>query len=325
MENKDKPILIIDAYNIFARAYTVVPLMSSNGYHLGGTIGFIKSLSKYIEMFKPSRVIVCWEGGGSARRRKILPEYKMNRKPIKLNRPDIYEDIPNTQENFNHQISLLTQMLSHLPVQQVYVGECEADDIIGFICRYKFKGQKKMIVSMDQDLHQLISDETLQYSPASKKILDQNYVLNRYGTTVENFITARCFIGDASDGIGGIKGCGFKSLIKHFPELSKEEFISVDDIIRMSRERQRIKRPLKILTSISENSEIPKRNWRLMYLDNSNLSFEHIKKLEYSVGDYNPKKNKFGLVKDLVKEGIDMPRGLDVDRLFMRINAYITR
>ena len=45
-------------------------------------------------------------GGGSARRRQILPEYKMNRKPIKLNRSDLYEDIPNTKENFNKENAL---------------------------------------------------------------------------------------------------------------------------------------------------------------------------------------------------------------------------
>ena len=37
MQNNEKPVLLIDAYNIFARAYCVVPLMSSNGYHIGGT------------------------------------------------------------------------------------------------------------------------------------------------------------------------------------------------------------------------------------------------------------------------------------------------
>jgi len=320
---QNNPILLIDAYNIFARSYCVIPMMSSNGYHIGGTIGFIKSLSKYVDMFKPSRVIVCWEGGGSARRRQILPEYKLNRKPIKLNRSDVYEDIPNTQENFNHQVSMLTKLLQHLPVQQVYVDQCEADDIIGFICRYKFPEHKKIIVSMDQDLHQLISSDTLQYSPASKKTLDEKYVLERYGTSVENFITARCFIGDSSDAISGVKGCGFKSLINHFPELGNSDFISVDDIIRMSKERQSEKRPLKIFSNIIENSEIAKRNWRLMYLDNSNLSFEHVKNLEYSVNEYDPKRNKIGLVKDLIGEGVDMPRGLDVDRLFMRMNAYI--
>ena len=318
----DGPILLIDAYNVFARAYCVVPLMSSHGHHLGGTIGFMKSLSMYIEKFKPSRVIVCWEGGGSARRRQILPEYKLNRKPIRLNRSEIYEDIPDTAENFNYQVGLLTNLLKHIPVQQVYVSECEADDIIGYICRYEVPEQKKIIVSMDQDLHQLISHNVVQYSPASKKMLDENYVLDRYGVSTENFITARCFIGDSSDGISGIKGCGFKSLVKRFPELKSTEFVSVDDIIKLCETRNEQK-SYSMFRNILDQPDIPRRNWRLMYLDNSNLSAEHVKKLKFSVQNYELSKNKFNLIKDLVSEGLDMPRGFDVDRLYLRINSCI--
>tara|TARA_A100001015_G_scaffold321613_2_gene453422 strand:+ start:6537 stop:7514 length:978 start_codon:yes stop_codon:yes gene_type:complete len=316
------PILLVDAYNVFARAYCVVPLMSSHGHHLGGSVGFMKSLSMYIEKFKPSRVIVCWEGGGSARRRQILPEYKLNRKPIRLNRSDIYEDIPDTAENFNYQIALLTRLLQHIPVQQVYVDQCEADDIIGYICRYAFPNEEKLIVSMDQDLHQLLSEETKQYSPASKKIMGPNYVLERYGLSAENFITARCFIGDTSDGISGIKGCGFKSLVKHFPELKSSEFVSVEDILSLCAERNAVK-SYAILRNILQQPDVPKRNWQLMYLDNSNLSAEHVKKLKFAVEDYSPSKNKFAFLKDIVKEGVDVPRGFDVDRLYLRINSCI--
>ena len=172
--SKDGPILLIDAYNIFARAYCVVPIMSSHGHQLGGTIGFMKSLGMLTKKFDPSKIIVCWEGGGSARRRAILPEYKMNRKPIKLNRSDIYEDIPDTEENFIYQVGLTTNLLKHLPVEQVYVDQCEADDVIAYIAKYKYPESKKIICSMDQDMHQCLSDSCLQYSPASKKLLDKN-------------------------------------------------------------------------------------------------------------------------------------------------------
>ena len=60
-----------------------------------------------------------------------------------------------------------------------------------------------------------------------------------------------------------------------------------------------------------------------MYLDNSNLSAEHIKQLKYSVGEYNVSKNKFGLMRDVITEGVDIPRGLDIDKMFMRMNACI--
>ena len=142
--------------------------------------------------------------------------------------------------------------------------------------------------------------------------------------SVENFITARCFIGDTSDGISGIKGCGFKSLVKRFPELTSSEFVSVNDILKLC-EKRNSEKSYTIFRNILNNPEIPIRNWKLMYLDNSNLSAEHIKKLKYAVEDDTVRKDKFGMTKALIKEGVDMPRGFDIDKLFMRISAAITK
>jgi DNA polymerase I len=320
------PILLIDAYNVFARSYIVVPIMSSHGHHLGGSIGFMKSLSMYAEKFKPSRIIVCWEGGGSARRRKILPEYKMNRKPIKLNRSEIYEDLPDTKENFNYQIVLTTKLLKNIPVQQLYVDQCEADDIIGYISRYSFPDEEKLIISMDQDLHQLLLDKTKtkQWSPSTKKMMNGSYVLERYGVSVENFITARSFIGDSSDGIKGIKGCGFASIVKRFPELAGNEFVSVDDILKLCEERNKVK-PLKLFKNILENPEIPKRNWKLMYLDISNLAAQQINDLREKVAIYNPETKKINMIRELITEGAELPRNINIDRLYMRLNSCIKK
>ena len=322
MTNHEKPILLIDAYNIFARAYCVVPTMSSKGNHIGGTVGFLRSLAVLAEKFNPSKILVCWEGGGSARRRAILPEYKLNRKPIKLNRADIYDDIPNTKENFVYQIALTTELLKFLPIEQLYVDQCEADDVIAYIARYKYKNHKKIICSMDQDLHQCLSEACTQYSPASKKILDENYVLEKYGVSVENFVTARSFIGDTSDGISGIKGCGFKSLTKRFPELAKKEFVSVPDILKICEERVKNK-PLKMFNNMLDNKETAIRNWKLMNLDTDNLSAEHIQKLEYAVDNTRTNTNKIGFLKALINEGVDMPRAFNADRFFLTITSTI--
>jgi len=234
-----KPILIIDGLNLFARSYVVVPVMSSQGHHVGGSVGFIRSLNMLVRKFNPKKVYVCWEGGGSARRRQILPEYKMNRKPLKLNRSKIYEDIPNTKENFNHQVALVTKLIQYIPINQLYVPECEADDIIGYIARYCFKEDEIVIVSMDQDFHQLLSPRIRQWSPSLKKLVNDTYVFEKYGITVENFVTARCFIGDSSDNISGIKGIGFKTLAKRFPELKSNDFVSVNDIIKLCEQRSK--------------------------------------------------------------------------------------
>jgi len=316
--------MLIDAYNLFARNYIVNPTMSKHGYYVGGSLGFIRSIGVLAEKFQPSKIIVCWEGGGAQRRRDIYPEYKAGRKPIRLNRSKIYEDIPDTRENFNHQVKLSTELLSYLPIQQMYVPDCEADDIIGYVARHRLDEQKAIIISMDQDFHQLLNPNVTQYSPSLKKILDENYVLERYGVTSENFVTARCFIGDSSDNISGIKGCGFKTLCKRFPELGKPGFVSVEDIINQCQQRIESSN-LKMYQKIIENAEIPKRNWKLMYLDTCNLSSEHIKKLNYSYDNAKIKRDKIGLIRSLIAEGVDLPRGINPDTLFLRINSCIVR
>ena len=45
--------------------------------------------------------------------------------------------------------------------------------------------------------------------------------------------------------LGGIKGAGFKSLVKRFPELSSDDFVSVDDILNICSERS-LDKPLKM-------------------------------------------------------------------------------
>ena len=51
------PILLIDAYNIFARSYIVNPSLSANGEPIGGASGFVKSLSVLSDKFRPSKII----------------------------------------------------------------------------------------------------------------------------------------------------------------------------------------------------------------------------------------------------------------------------
>jgi 5'-3' exonuclease len=84
MTNK---VLIVDAMNTFIRNYVMDPSIGSDGFPIGGTRGFLKTLQKLIREIDPSQVVVVWDGGGgSKKRRTLLKQYKEGRKPIKLNR-----------------------------------------------------------------------------------------------------------------------------------------------------------------------------------------------------------------------------------------------
>ena len=309
----EKPVLIIDGLNLFTRHFVVNPTMSQNGHHLGGFVGFLKGIRLLSERCNPEQIVVVWEGGGSSRRRAIFADYKQGRRPQKLNR--YYDDIPDTVGNRNRQVALLVEALKHVPVRQMYVTECEADDAIAYMTRYHYRDKKCVIVSSDKDLYQLIDERVTQWSPGQKAYITSEKVKQKFGISVPNFVTARAFTGDPSDGIKGVPHTGFKSLAKRFPELAEEEHVSVRDVVGLARKLAETKK-LKMLNAIVENEEVASTNWKLMYLDIQNLSAQQIEKIKYSLDSFEPRRNKIALMRMLAREGVN---NFDVDSYYIAI------
>ena len=309
-----RPILIIDGLNVFTRHFVVNPTMSDQGNHVGGLIGFLKAIRLLCEKTNPSQVIVAWEGGGSPRRRAIYPEYKHGRRPQKLNR--FYTDIPDTYHNRDNQVSLIIEALRHVPVMQVYVSDCEADDVIGYLVKHTFVDQKCVIVSSDKDLYQLLSENVIQWSPGQKVFITTRHVKEKFGMHHTNFCTARCFTGDPSDGIPGIPRAGFKSLSKRITILQEEEDVSVDDVVKFA-EAELENKKLLLYNNIVEGADIARRNWKIMFLGTSNLSASQIEKIDYAVNTFDPQRNKIELMRMMLREGI---KNFDVDSFFMTAN-----
>lgn len=311
----DRPILLIDAYNVFTRHFCANPTLNKDGLPVGGAIGFLRGLKKIVNDIYPSKIYVIWEAGGSAKRRSIYPDYKKGRKPPRLNR--FYDnDLHDLTENKNFQVSLLVELLKNIPVYQLYVKDCEADDVIGYASRYCFKDQPCVIFSSDKDFYQLLNSKVRIFSPTSKKYVSKDDVKARFNIFPENFCTIRSFCGDPSDNITGIKGAGFKTMVKRFPELLEEEHVSVKEIIKLSEQRA-LKGKVKLFQNINDNQKIAQRNWKLMHLDTANLSSYQIQKIEQGIDTHELKRNKIGLMRILTKEGLS---DFDVDSLFFTLN-----
>lgn len=308
----EKPILVIDGLNSFMRHYCANPTMSENGEPAGGFIGFLKSLGPLCDQFNPSQAVVVWESGGNQKRRAISGgSYKDGRRPPKLNRY-YEEDIPNTVENHNRQIALVIEALKHLPVRQIYVRDLEADDVIGYICNYMFKDSKIVVVSSDRDLYQLIDGRVSQWSLNQKKLIDTAAVIEKFGVSPQNFCVARCFTGDASDSIEGVKGAGFRTLAKRFPQLASEEFFSVSSLVESAKEISKSS-GANIYKSIIDGEEDARKNWKLMFLDVSRLNGDQIKRIDYQLGTPLPSPDKISLLRLLVREGL---KSVDINSTF---------
>jgi len=315
-----RPILVVDGLNLFMRHFVVNPTISESGDHVGGVVGFLKSLRLLSERIGPSQIIVAWEGGGSVRRRAIFPAYKQGRRPQKLNRYYTGE-IPDTIENRDNQISQIISLLKNCPVKQIYVDDCEADDVIGYFTKYKLGENRAVIVSSDKDMYQLLTKNVIQWSPGQKRFISFRDVKKKFGISVENFCTARCFVGDPSDGLPGVPKVGFASLSKRFPKMQEDDFVSVNEIIKDSL-RLVENSKLKIYTSIIENQEIPKTNWKLMYLDMKNLSPMQLEKIDFSLEEDMPSGNKISLIRELSRNGI---KNFDVDGFYIALIANLRR
>ena len=268
----DDSVLLIDGLNTFIRVFTAIPTTNEDGIHVGGIVGFLKSLGYVIRMIGPTRTIIVFDGkGGSSRRRKIFPEYKAGRKmSLRLNRTD---GVSLTRQDEHKmmiaQLNRVVEYLECLPVTVVNMENIEADDVIGYSAKHVFTKSKSTILSTDKDFLQLVDENIRVYSPTKKKMYDEEKVLEEYGINSKNFLLYRLLDGDKSDGIPGIKGAGFKTLIKLFPFFSSPHRHSIDDLIKSAVVQ---KDRFKLCNEIANSREQLELNKLLMDLDELNIS-----------------------------------------------------
>ena len=306
-----KRSLIVDGLNLFARHYAAHPAMNTNGEQVGGIVGFFYALIDKVEKFKPDQTIIVWEAGGSKRKRDLYSDYKRKSRPQRLNR--YYDDIPDTVQNRNFQLKLLISLFKNLPVKQVYVEDCEADDVIGYLCNYKIKDDIKLLISSDHDYYQLINEKTRIWSPTLKKLVNTQKVIERFKIHPNNFCLAKCIVGDPSDNIKGAKGVGFKNLVKYFPKFGNEQDYTLDDLFSDAYMKHQEK-DLKAFSSILGSKDLIKRNWRLVLLDMQNLSYVQLAKIDCIIEKDNEKIDKMEMMRLLLKNGI---QNLNVDHAFL--------
>ena len=254
----DDKVLIIDGLNTFIRVFSVIPTTNDDGIHVGGIVGFLRSIGYTINMFQPTRVIIVFDGkGGSSRRRKIYPEYKQNRKTkYRVNRTYDFASQEDEKQNMIMQLQRVVEYLDLLPVTVLSYDNIEADDTIGYLCKQVLKESEVVVMSTDKDFLQLANGKTKIWSPTKKKLYDEEAVFEEFGITAKNYIWYRVIDGDKSDNISGIKGLGLKTIRKKLPFLTENKIFNIEDITKV----------------LPESSEIIDRNYQLMQLQEVDIS-----------------------------------------------------
>lgn len=209
--------------------------LSYDGDPIGGLTSVLHALKRICELTKPNSVVIVFDGeGGSLKRREIYKEYKQQRKPLKMRTN--YLDAADKEQNVHFQFNKLLELLECLPVHVIRLKNVEADDVIGYLCSH-YPEDQRIIASGDKDYYQLLNDKTIIYSANKKILLTTKDCINEFGIHPNNFALAKALVGDKSDNIHGVKGLGFKTLVKLFPAMKDPQPIDLAQLFNWCTEK----------------------------------------------------------------------------------------
>ena len=256
-------IMVVDAMNMLIRSFSLLKAMNPDGTHIGGIVGFLRSLGYVTRIFDPTRVIVVWDGkGGSANRKNINPDYKAQRATARITHWGLYDTKQQEMEALIGQLIRVQEYLECLPVTQLQMEKLEADDIMAYIAKQASysKVKKCTIISSDKDFLQLVDDTVEVYAPVKKKTFTKDNIFDELKVLPQNYNIVKALLGDNSDNLKGVKGLGIKTIVAEFPKLLKEE-TNLDYIFKVAEEKLEGK---KIFSKIIHNWKNVEDNFLMM-------------------------------------------------------------
>ena len=288
-----KRVIVIDALNMFLRAYIVDPSLSTNGDPIGGIKGSFKILQKLIRMTKPDSVVVVWDGpNGSRKRRSMDKNYKAGRKPLRLNE---------ILQNKIWQQTRTIDYVNHMPIVQVMIPEVEADDVISYVTQMShYDGWQKVIISNDKDFLQLCDEDTVLYRPTVDEVMNTKRVVETFGVHPNNMALARSIIGDASDNLPGIRGAGVTSVKKRLSFLASEKDYTVEDVIQFC---EGADSKLKFFTNIIDGRKVIEHNYKMMQLYSPILSIQSKTFVDNAIENFDCNFNQLEIYRKMREDG----------------------
>ena len=201
-------LLVLDGNSIVNRAYYGIRMLTApDGTPTNGIYGFLAILQKLLAEQQPDALCVTFDRREPTFRHERYALYKAQRKGM--------------PEELAAQMPVLKEVLDEMGVRRYELAGWEADDLIGAIARRcEASGVDCRIVTGDRDSFQLITDrthvlhvrtragqtETTEYDPALFR--------EEYGFEPPRMVDLKALMGDSSDNIPGVPGCGEKTALR---------------------------------------------------------------------------------------------------------------
>ena len=195
-------LVLIDGSSYLFRAFHALPALSnSKGDPTGALHGVLNMINKLVREEQPAHIAVVFDASGKTFRNDLYPEYKANRPPM----PD----------ELRAQIEPILNAVRAMGLPLLRVGNVEADDVIGTLCRQgEAAGMSVLVSTSDKDMAQLVSDKVTLVDTMSDKLLDRDGVKAKFDVFPEQIVDYLALMGDSSDNIPGVPRVGAKTAAK---------------------------------------------------------------------------------------------------------------
>lgn len=222
-------LYLIDGNSYVYRAfYAIKGLTNSKGFPTNAAFGFTNMLLKIIREKVPGGLAVCFDSPARTERHELFQDYKAHR--------------PEAPSELVAQLPHIRKIISAFRISTFEAPGYEADDLIGTIAkRVAQEGNRVFIVTADKDMLQLVDENIKIYDPMKERVLDADYVREKFGVGPERVTEFMALTGDPVDNIPGIKGVGEKTakeLLSHFESI--EDLLDHPERIKKERLREMV-------------------------------------------------------------------------------------
>jgi len=193
-------LFLVDAMSLVFRSFYApmqAALVSPSGLPTKATYIFVRTLRKLLKDYRPEHVAVAFDLAAPTFRDKLFETYKANR--------------PEFPEDLNLQLPYVRRFCEAMGLPLIELEGFEADDIMGTLAKEgKAQGFEVLLVSIDEDLFQLVDDAVKVLKPSRgadqpEVLCDRAKVEEIIGVKPEQVVDWLALTGDPSDNIPGAR------------------------------------------------------------------------------------------------------------------------
>ena len=211
------PLWIIDGTTAVLRPWFAgAPGTSPDGRPCGAVRAFARTLRRLVRRYEITRGVVVFDVSLDTFRRRIDPRYKAHR--------------PAPPASLVWEFTQAEAVARALGFGVFATPELEADDLAATFCRLaRSVGWPARVLADDKDLFQLVTDEAPSVAVVSLRtgaVFDAAAVYAKLGVWPPQVVDFQSLVGDATDGVVGVKGIGAKTAAGLLAVASLDELLA---------------------------------------------------------------------------------------------------